>query len=98
MKLTTAQREALLKLVAYQNQAGREIVFTLKPIENRDEVDRVVRPWGQSGETVTAIPEEFVVLWVEVGLIVMHRRGVGSQGGGGALTFILRQEALDYAS
>jgi hypothetical protein len=87
-KLTAAQGEALLKVVAYQRQAGQELVFVLETggDENR------IYPWNQFRETVTTIPREYVTLWRESGYITTGERPKS----GSVTTFILRQEALDY--
>lgn len=93
-----AQRDTLVKVVRFQDQAAAEMVFGFVPTTQgfNDERDVDVRPLGpDGGETVVTIPGEYIRLWVDLGYIIAGQRQIGGVETG---TFILRRKALDLAA
>lgn len=90
IKLTSPQKEALLALVAYQQQATEVPVFWCYS-EDMPNDGIYVYPINAYGHEILIAPPEYVFLWERMGLVVTGTRK-------GRLSFILRQEAFDWAA
>lgn len=93
-KLTIGQREPLFQLVRYQKKSKTEMIFA---VMNGWEIV----PWDErtSEAVIVRVPQEAFEIWGESRYIAVSERGIG--GGpiaSSILTFVLRQEALDYES
>lgn len=88
-KLTLPQGKSLLALVKFQEQQGKEIIFSVLGGWESE-----ITPWDDIEQIVAKPSSETITIWSERGYISLGERGVGM--GSSLPTLVLCQEALDY--
>ena len=97
-KLTEAQRDPLFRLVEFQRDLGRAIVYGQR---GGDSVDirsvGYVEEHGLWGPSIVSVPCEYIRCWQERGFVTLGERSVGGAGPSEPFaSLILNSDAIEY--